>query len=306
MPPLPKKTELDPVKGPVKPLPTPEIAEEEGGNDEPGTRSRIFKAIANLFYLFLLASLATATVLSILTIDFLDIYQFRYNVPEEWRTKWPLSAYYDFVQLHQLPEEERYQQLILKEQQRYDRVITQGSQDLERRATELENSYKALMRTQRESYQRQLDELARLREEIATERKSFDEEKAALETRRASLDDVAKRLASETLSVESSLIRFMEEDNRLEQVQRIAQSMSPEPLGSIFDEVRDNKLIYDIIRGLPPQHAAAVLSSMDPEKAGRIMGLGQEPIKLPPPGPARTYIPPGLQSLLDETSDMIR
>lgn len=306
MSPQPQKTELDPVRNPIKPMPNSKATEEEGGNDQPAAPSRIFKATANLFFLFLLASLGIATVLSVLTIDFLDIYRFRYNIPEQWRAKWPLSSYYDFVQLHQLPEEERYQQLILKEQQRYDRIITQGSEDLERRAKELEKSYKALMRTQRESYQRQLDELANLREELAKEREGFDEEKTALEARKASLDEVAKRLASETMAVESSLVRFMEGANRLEQVQKIAQSMSPEPLSIIFDEVKDNKLVYDIISGLPPQHAAAVLSNMDPEKAGRIMGIGQQSIQLPPPGPAKSYVPPGLQSLLDETKDLNR
>ena len=122
----------------------PAAAQEDNEQAQIRPPSRIYLALSRIIYMFLLASLGVATFLTVLTLDFLQIYPFRYKIPEEYRKYWPLSAYYDFVQLHQLPEEERYQQLILQEQERFNRLITEGSRDLERRAVSLEESKKSM------------------------------------------------------------------------------------------------------------------------------------------------------------------
>lgn len=268
--------------------------------------SKIYKAISNLFFMFLLAALGLAILLSVLTVDFLDIYRFRHKIPENWRKSWPFIQYFDFVQLHQLPEEERYQQLILQEQERFNKLIVQGSRDLEQRSKALEDSYKALIRTQKESYNREMEAVRQQREEFVLEKKKFEDEKNDLEKRKAAIDELSLRLASETLNIESSLIRFMEQENKMDQVRSIAAQMEPRALATIFDEVPDDKLIYDILRGLQPQHAGRILGTMDPEKAGKIMKLGQLPLALPEPGPSRSYIPPSLQNLINDTQNNLR
>jgi len=280
-----------------------ETSEEEQPRREP---SKIYKAISQIFYLFLLGALGLAIFLSILTLDFLDIYRFRHRIPEGLRARWPFSAYFDFVQLHQLPEEERYQQLILQEQERFNRLITQGSRDLEQRAKSLEESYRALIRTQKEQYKKEMEDLRQKREELAIEQKKLEDANADLEKRKVSVDDLSRRLASEAINLESSLIRFMEQGNKMEQVRNIAAQMEPKALSTIFDEVPDDKLIYEILSGMNPQHSGRVLAGMDPEKAGKIMKLGQLPITLPPPGPSRSYIPPSLQNLINETQGNLR
>jgi flagellar motility protein MotE (MotC chaperone) len=285
-------------------FPLPDGEEPPPPKKEP---SGLYKAISKIFFLFLLGSLGVATFLSVLTLDFLDLYQFRYNIPEPWRKQWPLNAYYDFVQLHQLPEEERYQQLIIKEQQRYDRIITQGSKELEERSKALEESYKNLIRSQKERYNSSMEELRKQQEDFLKEKKAFEETSKDLDVRKEAIDELSKQLASEALNVESSLIKFMEEENKMKQVQTIAEAMDPRSLGTIFDEVTDDQLIYDIIRGLSPIQAGKVLSTMDPEKAGKIMKLGQNQIKLPPPGgPSRSYIPPSLQGLIASSQAQLR
>ncbi|HMM59248.1 MAG TPA: hypothetical protein PKC25_03855 [Candidatus Rifleibacterium sp.] len=268
--------------------------------------SRIYLALSRIIYMFLLASLGVATFLTVLTLDFLQIYPFRYKIPEEYRKYWPLSSYYDFVQLHQLPEEERYQQLILQEQERFNRLITEGSRDLERRAVSLEESYRALMRTQKEQHQRELEELRKQRETIELEKKNLANDRQDLENRKIAVDELSQRLASETLNIESSLIRFMEKENRLDQVRSIAAQMEPKALARIFDDVPDDQLIYDILGGLQPSHSGKILGGMDPEKAGRIMKLGKSPLTLPEPGPSRNYIPPSLQNLINDTQANLR
>lgn len=277
-------------------------------NEQPEQRepSRVFRALSRIFFLFLLGSLGVAIFLSALAIDFLDLYPFRHQIPENLRKYWPLTSYYDFVQLHQLPEEERYQQLILQEQERFNRLITEGSKDLERRARALEDSYRSLIRTQKEQQQRELEDLRKQRETLELEKKSFADSKVDIENRKGSIDELSQRLASETLNIESSLIRFMEQENRLDQVRSIAAQMEPKPLAKIFDEVPDDKLIYEILGGLQPSHSGKVLGLMDPEKAGKIMKLGQAPLSLPEPGPSRTYIPPSLQNLINDTQANLR
>jgi flagellar motility protein MotE (MotC chaperone) len=304
---MPEKKETQAVE-PIIPAPAAKAApsdKQENGEEE-RKPSKIFLALSRLMHIFLLASLGVALFLSALTLDFLNIYTFRHRIPEEWRKTWPFEPYFDFVQLHQLPEEERYQQLMLQEQERFNRLITQGSRDLEARAKALEDSYRGLIRSQKEQYTREMEELRKLREELALEQKKFADEKADLDKRKAAIDELSNRLASETLNLESSLIRFMEQENRLDQVRSIAAQMEPKALSTIFDEVPDDKLIYEILSGLNPQHSGKVLGFMDPEKAGKIMKIGQQPLALPTPGPSRTYVPPSLQNLIDDTQAKLR
>ncbi len=268
--------------------------------------SRIFLALSRLMFMFLLASLGVAVFLSLMTLDFLNIYTFRHRIPENWRNSWPFEPYFDFVQLHQLPEEERYQQLILQEQERFNRLITQGSRDLETRAKSLEDSYRGLIRSQKEQYSREMEDLRKLREELILEQKKLTDDRADLEKRKAAIDELSNRLASETLNLESSLIRFMEQENRMDQVRIIAAQMEPKALSTIFNEVPDDKMIYEILSGLNPQHSGKILGFMDPEKAGKIMKIGQLPPSLPSPGPSRNYIPPSLQNLIDDTQANLR
>ena len=70
--------------------------------------------------------------------------------------------------------------------------------------------------------------------------------------------------------------------------------------GERFQE-EDRQLIYDIMGGLQPSHSAKTLSYMDPEKAGKIMKISNNPLTLPQPGPARSYIPQSLTNLIEET-----
>ena len=94
----------------------------------------------------------------------------------------------------------------------------------------------------------------------------------------------------------------MEKENRLDQVCAIAAQMEPKALAKVFDEVPDDQIIYDIMGGLQPSHSAKTLSYMDPEKAGKIMKISNNPLVLPPPGGApRSYIPQSLTNLIEET-----
>lgn len=281
-----------------------QIGQQSDNNQNEKGQSKLFKLLSNMFYAFLLASLALAIALTALTIDFLDIIRFRHHIPEALKQIRPFSSYIDFVKLHQLPEEEKYQEMMYRMQQRYDRKITQRSKELDRRAEELESSYRTLMRTHRERHGSEQQSLQEAREELENKQKELEEREAKLEEREKSVQQISRRLASEAIALESSLIKFMEDDNRLGQVQSIAASMDPEALGIIFDGVRDDRLLYDILSGIPPDHAARVLASMDAENAGRILRAGQQPLQLPEPGgPTRDYIPPGLQNLIEETQN---
>ncbi len=305
---MPENAQNQAAKTEQQTQPPPQPAKPPADNVQPEVRppSKFFLALSRIVFLFLLASLGVAVFLSVLTLDFLEIYPFRYRIPEEYRKYWPLAPYYNFVQLHQLPEEERYQQLMLQEQERFNRIITEGSRDLERRAQSLEDSYRSLIRTQKEQHQRELEELRKQRESIEVEKKKLADDRQDLENRKVAIDELSQRLASETLNIESSLIRFMEKENRLDQVRGIAAQMEAKSLARVFDDVPDDQLIYDIMAGLQPSHAAKVLGGMDPEKAGRILKLGQIPTTLPPPGPSRTYIPPSLQNLINDSQANLR
>jgi len=304
---MPEKKEAPAVE-PIIPAPAAKTKPEPKPEEERQETlpSRVYLALSRLAFMFLLASLGVALFLSALTLDFLNIYTFRHRIPDNWRKSWPFEAYFDFVQLHQLPEEERYQQLIHQEQERFNRLITKGSRDLEERAKSLEDSYRGLIRSQKEQYTREMEELRKQREELVLEQKKLADDRADLDKRKQAIDELSNRLASETLNLESSLIRFMEQENRLEQVRVIAAQMEPKALSTIFDEVPDDKLIYEILSGLNPQHSGKVLGFMDPEKAGKIMKIGQQPLNLPPPGPARSYVPPSLQNLIDDTQANLR
>ncbi|PKL49778.1 MAG: hypothetical protein CVV42_05430 [Candidatus Riflebacteria bacterium HGW-Riflebacteria-2] len=304
---MPEKKEVPAVE-PIIPVPAGKTQPQDNKEQQQEERkpSKVFLALSRLMFWFLLASLGIAIFLSALTLDFLNVYTFRHRIPEKWQKAWPFEPYFDFVQLHQLPEEERYQQLMLQEQERFNRLITQGSHDLETRAKSLEDSYRGLIRSQKEQYTREMEELRKLREELTLEQKKFADEKVDLEKRKAAIDELSNRLASETLNLESSLIRFMEQENRLDQIRTIAAQMDPKALSTIFDEVPDDKMIYDILSRLSPQHSGRVLGLMDPEKAGKIMKIGKLPLDLPVPGPSRTYVPPSLQNLIDDTQANLR
>ncbi len=276
-----------------------EDEEEQEGPKEP---SKIFKFISTLFYIFLLCSLGVTLVITIFTLDFLDIINFRNAIPEKYRKGWPLEAYYEFVKLHQLPEEERYQQMIYNEQNRYNKLMTDGNKNLEARAKALEESYRALIRTQKEQNRLDQESLRRKQEELALQQKKLDDGLADLEKRKKTIDDLSNKLASEAANIESSLIRFMEKENRLDQVCAIAAQMEPKALARVFDEVTDDQLIYDIMGGLQPNHSAKTLSYMDPEKAGKIMRISNNPLTLPQPGPSRSYIPSSLSNLIEEAN----
>ncbi|MBU1108839.1 MAG: hypothetical protein KKB51_19335 [Candidatus Riflebacteria bacterium] len=302
---MPEKKEvpaIEPIAPASKePLPTP-----EGQEQEKRKPSRIFLALSQLVFLFLLGALGVAIFLSVLTLDFLNIYSVRHRIPENWRKAWPFEQYFDFVQLHQLPEEERYQQLMLQEQERFNKLITEGSRDLEARAKALEDSYRGLIRSQKEQSNREMEELRKQREELLLDQKKVADGNADLEKRKVAVDELSNRLASETLNLESSLIRFMEQSNQLDQVRSIAAQMDPKALSTIFNEVPDDKLIYEILSSIDPQHSGKVLSFMDPEKAGKILKVGKQPLSLPPPGPARSYVPPSLQNLIDDSQANLR
>ena len=276
--------------------------EEEEEEEEHKEPSKLFKFISTLFYIFLLCSLGVTLVITLFTLDFLDIINFRNAIPEKYRKGWPLEAYYEFVKLHQLPEEQRYQQMIYNEQNRYNKMMADGNKSLEDRAKALEESYRALIRTQKEQSRLDQEALRRKQEELALQQKKLDDGLADLEKRKKAIDDLSNRLASEAANIESSLIRFMEKENRLDQVCAIAAQMEPKALAKVFDEVSDDQLIYDIMGGLQPSHSAKTLAHMDPEKAGKIMRISNTPLKLPQPGPARSYIPSSLSNLIEEAN----
>ena len=276
-------------------------ADNETEEEEHKEPSKLFKFITTLFYIFLLCSVGIALVVTLFTLDFLDIINFRNAIPEQYRKGWPLEAYYEFVKLHQLPEEQRYQQMIYDEQNRYNKLMSDGNKNLEDRAKALEESYRALVRTQKEQYKLDQEALRRKQEELALQQKKLDDALADLDKRKKAIDDLSNRLASEAISIESSLIRFMEKENRLDQVCAIAAQMEPKALAKVFDEVPDDQLIYDIMGGLQPSHSAKTLAHMDPEKAGKIMKISNNPLTLPQPGAPRSYIPPSLTNLIEET-----
>ncbi len=270
--------------------------------DENGQeKSPLYKFLSTIFYIFLICSLGATLLLVLFSLDFLDIFVFRHSIPEKYRKGWPLEAYYEFIKLHQLPEEERYQQMIYTEQNRYNQLISAGNKDLEARAKALEESYRALVRTQKEQYKLDQEDLRKKQEELALERKKLKDDKEAFEKRKKELDDLSNRLASEALNIESSLIRFMEKENRLDQICAIAAQMEPKALAKVFDEVPDDQLIYDIMGGLQPSHSAKTLANMDAEKAGKIVKISNNPLTLPEPGPARSYVPQSLNNLVEET-----
>ncbi len=281
-------------------LPT---ADGEGADGQP---SRLYKALSAVLSLMLLGVFGATLVAALFTLDFLDILQFRYRIPETLRQRWPLSSYFSFVALHQLPDEERFKELMRRRQQEFDELIARGHTDIARRNRELEEAYQNLAKAQEEAYQRRQRELDAVQEELFKQKKQIEDLRQDLEARKAGVDILARQVASEAASLESSLIRFMEEENRLRPVQEIAATMNPQSLAAILDEVPDNKLIYDILKGVAPEVSAAVLGYMDPEKAGKILKISKNPPQLPEPGPSRSYIPPSLNNLLASTGANLR
>ena len=265
--------------------------------------SAIFVMLSNIMFVALLAMLAMTVITGVFTLDFLDIWTFRYSIPESWRTSWPLSSYYDFVQRHQLPEEQRYHEMMLEMKKKMDNEIVQGNKDLAARAKQLEDSYNALIKAQREKFSKEYDNLKMKIDEYKADREKLDKEIASFTIKQAKNEELAKRLASETANVEASLIRFMENQNRLDQVCSIAAQMEPKSLANIFNEMSDDQLIYDIMGGLEPRHSAKVLAGMDAEKAGKVMAMGNNTPVLPQGNAVPSYVPPGLKNLLDETRE---
>ncbi len=286
-------------------VPAAEIAAEDiiKPKKEKQPPSALFVLLNNIMFVGLLMLLGVVSVASFFALDFLDIYTFRYRIPENYRKSWPLSSYYEFVLRNQLPEEQKYHEMMLNMQSELNDLLTKSDKDLKERAKQLEDSYKALIRTQKEVYNENMKKLDEKRKEFEKEKAKFNEEKAEFDIKRAKNEELAHRLASETANVESSLIRFMENQNRLDQVCSIAAQMDPKSVARIFDEMPDDQLIYDIMGGLQPSHSAKVLSEMDAEKASKVMRIGNEPTTLPAPNLRPSYVPPGLQALLDETAD---
>ncbi len=272
---------------------------------QPGPVSRLYRVISNLAFLVLLGLFLGMVGMTALALDFLDLLQWRYRVPEEWRAKWPIAAYYDFVRLHQLPEEQRYQELLQREKQRYDEIIGSGSVDLKRRSESLEASYRELVRSQEELFRKRQEELRTQQEELLKERRALDDQKADLATRKESVDLISRQLASEAASLEASMIRFMEDENRLKPVQDIAAAMDPAAMARILDEVSDNSLVFQILKGVTPAQSAAILAAMDPEKVGKIMKISQNPPALPT-GNDRSYLPQSLQNLVATSQANLR
>lgn len=303
----------------------------------PAPTSRLYRILNALATAGLFATFFGLLGLTVLTMDFLDILQFRYKIPEQYRAKWPLSAYYDFVKLHQMPEEQRFQELVERERRRYQSLISSGSEELQKRSSDLEGAYRNLIRSEEQKYRdltasqgyqyrdmvaslqathrdlmraseevnrRNAEELRKLQEENLKEAKRLEELRKDLELRKESIDILSRQVASEAVSLETSLIRFMEEENRLRPIQEVAASMDPRALAEIFNEVSENKLIYDILRGVPPERAALVLSFMDPEKAGKIVKMSTIPPTLPSGG--RSYVPSSLQNLLASSQANVR
>jgi flagellar motility protein MotE (MotC chaperone) len=280
--------------------PLPEDPDASSGDEGKGAAaavSRFFGAISGLMYLASLAMLGAVLLAFVLMLDFMDVFQIRYSIPPEARMRWPISAYFDFVRLHQLPMEQRFDAILTREKDRYDQLIGQEAKDLRTRADQLEASYKELVKSQQEDFRKRKAQLDLVEVEIAKAREALEKEKADLQKRKAAIDLLSAQLASEAVNVESSLIRFMEEENRLKPVQEMTASMDPRAVAGMFDEVTDNKLIYDILKGIPPERGALILSFMDPEKAGKIVKMSTVQPTLPPP--SRSYVPPDLKSLVD-------
>ncbi|MFZ2960519.1 MAG: hypothetical protein WA705_26870 [Candidatus Ozemobacteraceae bacterium] len=333
-----KPSATTPGSGELPPQENPETETPTDAENAPSRPpSRLFKALSSLAYFLLLGSFGGVLVATLFALDFLDILQFRYKVPESMRKRWPLEKYYEFVRQNQMPSEQRYEELMAREKQRYNDLVSEGSSDLKKRATELETSYRDLIRQQEMAYQtalasqtfhqttliasqeaayRQLmlaqedtfrkrqQELLGIQEENLKERMRLEELKRDLDTRKESVDILSKQVAAEAVNLESSLIRFMEEDNRLKPIQEVAATMNPRALAQIFDEVSDNKLIYDILRGIPPERSALILSFMDPEKAGKIVKMSTAPQTLPTGN--RPYIPSSLQGIVASAQSNLR
>ncbi len=311
-----------PTDTPVGPPPRKARPEEKGkgaqASEEPGeaTPSRFFRALMALLNVLLVGIFTGLGVLTLLMVDFLDIVQFRYMVPTSIRQRWPLAKYYDFVKLHQLPDEERYQELIFRERKRYDQMMKDGQEELEHRAHDLDLAYRGLIASQQadlpkrhkeldDEYRKRQEELRAMQEDLLKEKKLIEDLKQDLNVRKEAMDLLSRQLASEALTLESSLIRFMEDENRLKPVQNIAATMDPRSMAGILDEVSDNKMIFEILKGIPPDKSALILGFMDPEKAGKILRISQNQPQLPLSGP-RSYVPPSLQNLIASTQANLR
>jgi flagellar motility protein MotE (MotC chaperone) len=285
-------------------VPVVNVAAEEilGQKKEKQPPSALFIMLSNILFVVLLVLLGLTVTVGVFTLDFLDIYTFRYNIPEGYRKSWPLSSYYDFVQRHQLPEEQKYHEMMLDMRSELNELLTKSDKDLQTRAKQLEDSYRALIKTQNEIHSKAMKDINQRELELKSEKTRLEKEKSEFEIKRSKNEELAHKLASETANVESSLIKFMENQNRLDQICSIAAQMNPKSVAKIFDELPDDKLIYDIMGGLQPSHSAKVLSEMDAEKASKVMRIGNQPITLPEPNQRPSYVPAGLQSLLNETA----
>ena len=268
--------------------------------------SRLYSAISSLAFLLLIVSFFAVCSALLITLDFLDIMPFRYYLPESFRQKWPISSYFQFIKLHQLPDEERFQVLARQNKEEYQRLISSGTGELRQRAEELEKAYKELVKKQDAEQRSRQQELLAIQEENLKMKTKLEQMERDLTVRKDSVEVISRQVASEAINIETSLIRFMEEDNRLKPVQEMTAAMDPRSIAAIFDEVSDNKLIYDIMKGIPPERSALILSYMDPEKAGKIVKMSQVPPTLPAPGSSRSYLPSSLQNLVASSQALAR
>lgn len=284
--------------------PTAEGGDGAEGEEQPTRWSRPFALLQRLFAIGLTATFVFLLATLILVLDFLDLLQFRYRVPEDWRQKWPIHHYYELVRRHQLPDEERFRLMIQEERDRYARLMQEGSESLKQKAQEQERNFSELIRFQQEKARTEQQRALSLTEDNLREKQRLETLARDLEMRKQAVDLLTQQVASEAAMLEASLIQFMEHENRLRSVQKIASMMDPIALATILNEVSDNQLIYNVLQGVPPPTAGRVLGAMDPEKAGKIIKMSEMPPSLPRGG--RPYLPASLQNLVASSQSLLR
>ncbi len=271
----------------------------------PSRISRLFNAILKVVFVGTLGLIAALSVALLFMLDFLDVVQWRYKIPERYRESTPLKQYYDFVKRHQMPDEERFRLALREEQENTRRLLLEGTDALQSKAREQSQKFDELVKFQQEKYRQDQQKIATLQEETVRERQRVEALARDLEARKAGIDLLSQQIASEAAQIEASLIQFMENEKRLEPLQQIASMMDPLALAQVFNETSDNKLIYDVLQGMPPETAARVLAGMDAEKASKIVRIAKEPPTLPRPG-SRPYIPPTLANLVASSQANLR
>ena len=269
---------------PPPPQPAPQQSRPAEPEPLPPSRvSRFFGAVLSVFYAGLVLASILLFLLFILTMDFLDIVQFRYLVPEKVREKWPISAYYEFVKYHQLPDEERLLESVKIEKEKYNKMAVSDSADLKRRREELEKDYLDLMQKGKEYLRKVEEDLNKEKEEVRREREKLEKVKTDMVASESALETKSKEIEFNNLDTRLRQAKLKEEGDRLKPMQEMTSAMDPRAVATVFDEVSDSKLIYDILKGMPPERSALILSFMDPERAGKIVKMTSIPTDLPGP-----------------------